>query len=85
MIERDSVVDLLPEIRVPVLVVSGLEDLPRPPEWAEEVANSLPNAELWQLPKVGHSPTLEAPEIVLPRILKFLEDVTREQTEASAP
>jgi len=85
VIERSSVVDLLPEIRVPVLVVSGLEDLPRPPEWAEEVANSLPNAELWQLPKVGHSPTLEAPEIVLPRILKFLEDVTREQTEASAP
>lgn len=75
VIERASVVDLLPRITVPVLVVSGEEDLPRPPAWADEVVEGLPNAQLFRLPGVGHSPTLEAPEVVEARILEFLDEV----------
>jgi 3-oxoadipate enol-lactonase len=75
VIERGSVVTLLPEITAPALVVSGLEDLPRPPEWAAEVAANLANAELWRLPKIGHSPILEAPDVVLPRVLEFMDRV----------
>lgn len=71
VIERASVLDLLADITAPVLVVSGAEDLPRPPEWADEVVTGLPNAELWRLTGIGHSPILEAPELVLPRLLEF--------------
>jgi pimeloyl-ACP methyl ester carboxylesterase len=71
VIERESALDLLPQITIPVLIFSGREDLPRPPEWSDEVAERLPNAELFRLEKIGHSPTLEAPELVLPKILEF--------------
>ena len=71
VIERESVLDLLPEITIPVLIFSGQEDIARPPGWSEEVAESLPNAELVRLEKAGHSPILEAPEIVLPKTSEF--------------
>jgi 3-oxoadipate enol-lactonase len=69
VIRRPSVVDLLPSITAPVLIVSGTEDIARPPAWSDEVAAALPNAELWRLEGIGHSPTLEAPGLVLPRVL----------------
>jgi 3-oxoadipate enol-lactonase len=71
VIERTDARPYLPLIRCPVLVVSGEEDMPRPPSWAREVVEGLPNAELMYLEKIGHSPTLEAPDVVLPRILDF--------------
>ena len=71
VIERESALELLPQIQLPALVISGDEDLPRPPAWADEVADALPNAELIRLNGVGHSPTLEAPDVVLPRIIDF--------------
>ncbi|MEO5900439.1 MAG: alpha/beta hydrolase [Ilumatobacteraceae bacterium] len=82
VIERSSVVDLLPKITVPVLVVSGEEDLPRPPEWADEVVAGLPNAQLFRLPSIGHSPTLEAPAVVEAKILEFLDGV---EASSSSP
>ena len=61
---RKSALDLLPLIACPVLIFSGAEDHARPPEWGQEVADSLPNSELVVLDRVGHSPTLEVPEVV---------------------
>jgi 3-oxoadipate enol-lactonase len=77
VIERPSVVDLLPEVRVPVLVGSGTEDIARPPAWADEVVAGLPDAELLRLEGIGHSPILEAPEQVVPRMLVFFEEADR--------
>lgn len=71
VIERTDARPYLPLIKCPVLVISGEEDMPRPPSWAREVVDGLPNSELLYLEKIGHSPTLEAPEVVLPRILEF--------------
>lgn len=73
VVERESVVDLLSDIAAPALVVSGAEDVPRPPAWADEVHEHLPNSELWRLEGVGHSPILEVPDLVLPRILAFVD------------
>jgi 3-oxoadipate enol-lactonase len=73
VIRRASAVDLLPSIDAPALVVSGTEDIARPPAWADEVVAGLPHAELWRLEGVGHSPTLEVPDLVLPRVLAFAE------------
>lgn len=72
VIERTDARPYLPLIKSPVLVISGEEDMPRPPAWAREVVEGLPNAELLYLEKIGHSPTLEAPDLVLPRIIDFL-------------
>jgi 3-oxoadipate enol-lactonase len=71
VIERGSAVPLLPGIKIPVLIFNGEEDLPRPPAWSDEMARELPNAKLIRLSKIGHSPTLEAPDQVLPAILGF--------------
>lgn len=72
VIEREDVTALLPDIDVPVLVVSGTEDIARPPAWADEVVAGLQKAELLRLDGVGHSPVLEAPDVTIDRVLQFL-------------
>lgn len=71
VIERGNMVPLLQYIGVPCLVISGEECIARPPEWAKELADGLPDSELWMMTGIGHSPLLEAPEVVNPRILEF--------------
>jgi 3-oxoadipate enol-lactonase len=73
VIRRPSVIGLLPTIGAPTLVVSGTEDIARPPAWADQVAMAMPHAELWRLEGIGHSPTLEAPATVIPRVLDHAE------------
>lgn len=73
VILRGNALPLLPGIAVPALVFSGVEDTARPPEWAKEVSDGLPNSELITLEKVGHSPTLEVPDEVYPRIIEFFD------------
>jgi 3-oxoadipate enol-lactonase len=75
VVERASVLDVLPRITVPALVVSGSEDIPRPTEWADEMHEHLPDSQLWRLEGVGHSPLLEAAETVNSRVLDFFDKV----------
>lgn len=70
---RGDATGLLPDVRVPTLVISGEECPVRPPEWAEEFANGLPASELVMVPGVGHSPLLERPDLVIPKVLDFLQ------------
>jgi 3-oxoadipate enol-lactonase len=74
VIERDSALPLLPDIAIPTLIFSGEEDIARPPAWAKEMAGALPNAKLVTLQGVGHSPILEAPEVMIPAIVEFFDD-----------
>ncbi len=71
VMHRESSVELLPSITIPVLIINGEEDMPRPPAWSDEMERELPNAKLIRLSKIGHSPTLEAPQQVLPVIIDF--------------
>jgi 3-oxoadipate enol-lactonase len=75
VVERASVVHLLPRITVPTLIVTGAEDMPRPTEWADEMHEHLPDSQLWRLEGVGHSPLLEAADIVNRRVLDFFDEV----------
>jgi 3-oxoadipate enol-lactonase len=75
VVERASVVDLLPGISAPALVVTGAEDMPRPTAWADEMHEHLPNSQLWRIEGVGHSPLLEAPAVVNERVLAFFDAV----------
>lgn len=83
VVERDSVVDELAAITVPALVIHGAEDMPRPPAWADEVAEHLVNSELVRLEGVGHSVILEAPDVAIPRVLGFLDAQTAIVNEAA--
>ena len=72
VIERADATPLLAQIKAPTLIINGLEDMPRPPAWSAEMARHIPGAEHRPLNGIGHSPTQEAPELVLPLILGFL-------------
>lgn len=71
VVERSSALDLLPEIAVPVLIISGLEDWARPPEWSLQMHNLLPQSQLLQLENVGHSPIVEVPELIFDELQLF--------------
>ena len=86
VVERASVVDVLPRITVPTLVITGAEDMPRPTAWADEMHEHLPDSRLWRLEGIGHSPLLEAPEIVNSRVLDFFDEVeSRTATREARP
>ncbi|WP_426300144.1 alpha/beta fold hydrolase [Arthrobacter sp. R-11] len=68
---RGSLLEVLPEITVPTLVICGEEDVARPPAWSEEIADRMPRAELVVMAGIGHSPILEDPGTVIPHLLAF--------------
>jgi pimeloyl-ACP methyl ester carboxylesterase len=72
VVVRHDGVPLLADIEARALVISGEECPVRPPEWARELADGLRHAELVMLPRVGHSPLLEAPVVTTERVLAFL-------------
>jgi 3-oxoadipate enol-lactonase len=71
IIGRHDANPLLSDIDIPTLVLSGEECPVRPPDWARELAEGISSAELVMLPRVGHSPILEARDVVVPRLLDF--------------
>lgn len=72
VVERADAVDLLPRITAQSLVISGVQDHARPPEWSDELFELIPDAELWRLKPAGHSPMIEVPSLVVSAVLEFL-------------
>jgi pimeloyl-ACP methyl ester carboxylesterase len=64
--------DLLPNIKVPTMIVAGGRDTWTPAFLAESMAQAIPGAELLLLEKGTHVVAIEQPEIVDMRILEFL-------------
>lgn len=56
--------DLMPDIRVPALVICGREDQLTPPSQAQEMAAALPDADLAVLVHAGHLAPMERPAAV---------------------
>ena len=54
----------LPRITVPTLIGVGTEDALTPPELAEEMAATIPHADIVRFAKSGHLPTMENPKAV---------------------
>jgi pimeloyl-ACP methyl ester carboxylesterase len=67
-----SAEDLLPEIRVPVLVVAGDRDSFTPPEVSRAMAEAIPGAEFELLRGASHVAPLEQREILNERLSQFL-------------
>lgn len=71
--KRDSILDRLPQISVPALVLVGEEDRPLPPARSRQLYKALPSCELVQIPAAGHLSALEQPAAVNKAVLDFLE------------
>lgn len=71
VLERRNAASLLRRVKTPSLIINGKEDIARPPDWAQEVVDGIKGAELIMLDGVGHSPILEAPDFVIPKMLEF--------------
>ncbi|HWX48774.1 MAG TPA: alpha/beta fold hydrolase [Roseomonas sp.] len=54
---------MLPGIGQPTLVAVGEQDVLTPPELAEEIADAIPGARLARIPRSGHLPTMEQPQM----------------------
>ena len=64
-------------VKHPALVVVGGEDRVVPARLGIRLADSLPNAELLLLPRVGHVPQFEATEELVGPLLSFLDTAAR--------
>lgn len=66
--------DVLPTIRVPLLMIAGGRDLMTPRGAAERIAREVPGAELLVVPSGTHYLAVEYPELVNLRIDRFLRE-----------
>ncbi len=66
--------DLLPNVKVPVLVIAGDRDNFTPPKYAEEMAAALPDADLMMIAGATHVAPIERRELVLQKIETFLRE-----------
>lgn len=69
---RNCVLKQLPMLTQPSLVLVGKDDIPRPPNEAEEMARLLVNSKIHIIDKAGHISNLEQPGLVTSLLLNFL-------------
>jgi pimeloyl-ACP methyl ester carboxylesterase len=72
MAGRADATKFVGEFNFPVILVHGQADVLIPPERARELKALVPQAILLELPGVGHSSMLEAPDETAQALLKFL-------------
>jgi proline iminopeptidase len=78
-----TVMDRLPEIDVPTLVLAGRHDFLFPPEHQAILADRMPNAELEIIERAGHEAPAEQPAEVIASIRRFLAMVEEDRGAAA--
>ena len=73
MAARTLPVSAVKELKVPVLFISGMEDVIFPPPAAAALANLVPGAKLESVPEAGHSVYFQRPEIFNRLVSNFFE------------
>ena len=68
-----DVLDRLPAIRLPTLVVCGEFDPSTPPAHSRAIAAAIPGARLEMLPGLNHLPNFERPDLFNPLLEEFLQ------------
>jgi magnesium chelatase accessory protein len=69
----DPLLERLPQVSAPVLLIVGGNDLAVPPQTSVEVSRRLPNAQVVELPALGHLAHEESPQDIAGRVDAFLE------------
>lgn len=77
LVDRDSVLDVLSNVKTPALVVSGKEDTILPSPHSIRIANKLPKARHVEVAGTAHLVPLESPEVSNTLILDFVKDLER--------
>ncbi len=67
-----NLLDELPKITVPTLVIGGRHDWICPPEFSEEIASKIPSADLRIFENSGHLIRIDEPEALRDAIASFL-------------
>ena len=67
-----NILDQLPQITSPTLVIAGRHDWICPPEFSEEIAAAIPNADLRIFENSGHLIRADEPEALVDAIAGFL-------------
>ena len=73
VIKRKGVFDELRNIKCPVLVVCGAEDVATVPEKSHRIHNEIPGSILKIVPQAGHSSSIEQPGHITDAIRDFIE------------
>ena len=61
---QHSADELLPEVKVPTLVIAGGRDGFTPPERSRLMAQAIPGAELLEIPNASHTAPIERPHLI---------------------
>jgi 3-oxoadipate enol-lactonase len=72
---RDRVLEKLSKIEVPTAVIVGEFDAAIPPEYSNRLAQTIPNAEHYNIPDAGHSAAIEKPLEVANAIKDFYSKI----------
>jgi pimeloyl-ACP methyl ester carboxylesterase len=70
-----DLLDDLPKVEIPTLVIGGTADLLTPPAYAEQIADAIPDARLELVPDGGHMLMLERIDLVNRLIVDFAREV----------
>jgi pimeloyl-ACP methyl ester carboxylesterase len=74
MAQRSDATPMLPQIRLPTLLICGREDAITPLDEMRGVAQAIPGAQLVEVAGAGHMAPLEAPDEVNAALRRFLQD-----------
>lgn len=70
-----NLLDQLPRVRQPALVIHGRDDVVVPLVAGQLIADGIPNSRMVVIDGCGHVPTLTFPDVVVAEISSFLEQV----------
>lgn len=76
---RNHLGERIREIRVPVSLIWGREDIVTPPEAAHEFMELLPDARLTWFEHCGHAPMIECPDLFAQALLDFADELERRE------
>jgi pimeloyl-ACP methyl ester carboxylesterase len=74
--QREVLVDQLPRLEIPTLIVWGIEDKVLPYWQAKDAAARLQNGSLKLIPNCGHLPHVEQPKRFVSILNEFLDSTT---------
>jgi 2-hydroxy-6-oxonona-2,4-dienedioate hydrolase len=73
--QHQIILDLLPQLQMPTLIMWGINDLVLPKNQAENAVSRLKQGHLALIPNSGHIPQVERPELFTAELNKFLDSI----------
>ncbi|MCH9753751.1 MAG: alpha/beta hydrolase [Alphaproteobacteria bacterium] len=78
---RESILDRLHELKMPVMVAVGDQDGPRPPFESQRMHKHIEGSEYYEIPNAGHLSNIESPVHTDRMLVNFLAGVEAQESE----